>query len=721
MIEMQYNYNDLRAKGTGGGFASSSFEANFKKDGTFTKIEPISVLDTRSPSPSTSTSTFPLYNNATQAGNTAANKHTMVASATTGGGGGGEEEYSIGPLSLHDGALELCGHWISDKFNLGVEERENFSESAASQSEILKLFLQAGNQNVFQCNMGFGAMDTGLEFTGFSGSTLMANDFSSYNTPLLSLSESGFSFNDNKDLFGSDSNCVLSHNNGNTLACLGPGTVFEHQHEILEEKAEIFNPQVCLTPSVVQNAANLSMTNFNPSIFGTQQEQHHRLQSCHNNPNVGITNSKLCSQNRNVQFVDSGLELLIMKQQQSPQILQHLEDGKKKPLLVPKHETVDGCLGQLSTIPSEQQQVVCDLLYKVAESMMAGNFSNAQGILARLNQLLSPIAEPFLRSAFYVKEALQSVLVVPNHIAPVPPRIPTPFDGMFKMGAYKVFSDVSPVIQFTNFTANQAFLEALDNSEHIHVIDFDIGFGAHWSSFLQELPRKNGGVISVKITAFVSPCSHHAIEISLMHENLAHFANGLGIKFELDVVNIDSFDPNSGSVSLFRSSESEAIAVNFPIWSFTSCLSSLPSYISLIKKLSPKIIVSLDRGFERIDLPFSHHILHTLQYYEALLASVDATNMASDAAKKIEKFLFQPRIESTVFGRLFYSDIMPPWRNLFTTAGFLPAPISSFSLTQADCVLKRTQVRGFHVEKQQASLVLCWQQCELISISAWTC
>ncbi|XP_073134612.1 scarecrow-like protein 22 [Henckelia pumila] len=717
MIEMQYNYNNLQAKGAGGGFASPTFEANFKKDGTFTKIEPISVLDTRSPSPSTSTSTFPSFNNAAQAGIMAANKHRMVTSATS-GGGGGEEGYFIDPQSIHNGGLELGGHWLSEKFNLGVEERENLSESAACQSEILKLFLQAGNQSEFQCNTGFGAMDTSHEFTGFSASSVVANDFSSYNTPLLSLSESGFLFNDSKDLFGLDSNCVLSHNSGNTLAYLAPGTVFEH--ETIEEKAEIFNPQAGLNPSLVQNAANLSMTNFNPLIFGSQQEQQHRLQSCQNHLNAGIVNSKLCSQNRAVQFVDSGLELLMMKQQQLPQILQPLEDLKKKPLLVPKHETVDGCLGQMSTLPNEQQQIVCDLLYKAAESMMSGNFSIAQGILARLNQLLSPIAEPFLRSAFYVKEALQSVLV-PNHIAAIPPRIPTPLDGMFKMGAYKVFSEVSPVIQFANFSANQAFLEALDDAEQIHIIDFDIGFGAHWSSFLQELPRKNGWATSLKITAFVSPRTYHAIEISLMHENLAHFASDLGIKFELHVVNIDSFDPNSGSVPLFRSSESEVVAVNFPIWSFTSCLPSLPSYICLIKKLSPKIIVSLDHGFERIDLPFSHHILHTLRYYETLLDSVDAVNMASDAANKIEKFLFQPRIENTVLGRLFYPDIMPPWRNLFTTAGLLPAPISNFSETQAECLLKRTQVRGFHVERRQASLLLCWQQCELISVSAWTC
>ncbi|KAL2461452.1 Scarecrow-like protein 6 [Abeliophyllum distichum] len=300
-------------------------------------------------------------------------------------------------------------------------------------------------------------------------------------------------------------------------------------------------------------------------------------------------------------------------------------------------------------------------------------------------------------------------------------RNPTPFDGMFKMGAYKVFSEVSPVIQFMNFTANQALLEALDCAEHIHIIDFDIGCGAQWSSFMQQLPRNNRGVASLKVTAFASPSTHHPVEISLMHENLTQFANDLGVNFELVVVNVDSFDPNSSPLSSFRASESEAIAVNFPIWSFASHLSLLTPFICFIKKLSPKILVSLDRGCERTDLPFSHHILNALQHYEALLDSIDAANIPSDAANNIEKFLFRPRIESTVLGRLHFHGLMPPWRNLFSSAGFLPASISNFAETQAEFLVKRTQAKGFHVEKRQASLVLYWQQWELMSVSTWRC
>ncbi|KAK4434882.1 hypothetical protein Salat_0651100 [Sesamum alatum] len=69
------NYNNFQAKGDVGGFASSIYVASTyplqticKKYGSFSMNEPISVLDIRSPSPSTSTSTFSSFNNTRRRG-----------------------------------------------------------------------------------------------------------------------------------------------------------------------------------------------------------------------------------------------------------------------------------------------------------------------------------------------------------------------------------------------------------------------------------------------------------------------------------------------------------------------------------------------------------------------------------------------------------------------------------------------------------------------------
>nr|GMD99970.1 scarecrow-like protein 6 isoform X2 [Ipomoea batatas] len=500
------------------------------------------------------------------------------------------------------------------------------------------------------------------------------------------------------------------------LAILGSGlSVQELQNE---QKPQNFNSPVL---TELQNVVTIPNV-FSSELYGIQQEQPPLKRQ-----NLGGIVSSSGSRVSEGVFVNPSNGLLVRKQLELGQLEQAqigcdrppdilcVHRGEQAPLLVPKREAGFG------NDSLQEQQAVYDHVFKAAEVILTGDFLHAEMILARLNHQLSPGVKPLTRAAFYFKEALHLPLTMPISATSLPPRIPTPVDGVFKMGAYKVFSEVSPLIQFMNFTSNQAILEAVDGAECIHIFDFDIAFGAQWSSFMQELPRRNRRAPSLKITAFASPSTHHPIEINLMHENLTQFANEVGVKFELEVVNFDSFDPSSYPVSSFRSSESEVIAVNFPLWSISSYRATLPLLLHYIKQLSPKVVVSLDRGYERTELPFPHHLLNALQYFEALFKSIDAGNVTPEASNKIERFLFQPSIESIVFGHLRFPDQMPPWRNLFASAGFLPQPFSNFAETQAECVVKRTETRGFHVQKHHASLALCWQNRELLSATAWRC
>ncbi|ONK59017.1 uncharacterized protein A4U43_C08F2120 [Asparagus officinalis] len=366
---------------------------------------------------------------------------------------------------------------------------------------------------------------------------------------------------------------------------------------------------------------------------------------------------------------------------------------------------------------SGHQQAIVDQLFKAAELVEAGNSIGARGILARLNHQLPSfpvIGKPLFRSAFYFKEAL---LLLANNNPPNSP-LSTPLDVLLKLGTYKAFSEISPIVQFTNFTSIQAILEELHGCNKIHVVDFDVGVGGHWSSFLQELAHRRGGATpSLKITAFVSHSSHHPLELHLTRENLSHFAAELNIPFEFNALSLEGFDP---SAFLAVSSPDEAIAVNFPIGSVLN-YQSIPTVLRFVKQLNPKIVVSVEHGCDRSDLPFSTHFLHAFQACTILLDSIDASGANQDVANKIERYLVQPRIENVVLCRHRSVEKMVPWRALFASAGFVPFQFSNFTETQAECLLKRVQVRGFQVEKRQASLFLCWQRGELVSVSAWKC
>ncbi|KAL3624502.1 hypothetical protein CASFOL_031170 [Castilleja foliolosa] len=364
-------------------------------------------------------------------------------------------------------------------------------------------------------------------------------------------------------------------------------------------------------------------------------------------------------------------------------------------------------MGELVHI--DQQQAIVDHLYNVAELVQMGNFVLAQGILARLNHFLSPIGKPFNRAAFYCKEALQLLL----QTSPGPSST---FSFVFKIGAYKLFSEISPLTDFAHFTCNQALLEALEGFDRIHIVDFDICYGAQWASFMQELALRPIGPPVLKITTITSESAHDHLDLCLVRENLTQFASELNIEFEFEVTGLDSL--NSG---IFCVSDNEAVAVNLPI----SCISNfnvpLPLVLQSVKQMSPRIVVLVDRGCDRTDLPFPSHVIHTLQSYSNLLESLDTVNVNSDALQKLERFLIQPGIERIVMGRAHWPEKSEHWRNLFLSSGFSPMAFSNFAELQGECVVKRTSVRGFQVEKRQMSLVLSWQRKELVSASVWRC
>ncbi|MBA0717622.1 hypothetical protein Golax_005423 [Gossypium laxum] len=363
------------------------------------------------------------------------------------------------------------------------------------------------------------------------------------------------------------------------------------------------------------------------------------------------------------------------------------------------------------------QQAIIDQLIQAAELIETGDPVLAQGILARLNHQLSPVGKPFIRAAFYFKEALQ--LLLRFNTTNTSTLYTT--NMIFKIAAYKSFSEISPTVQFVNFTCNQALLEVFEGCNRVHIIDFDIGYGGQWASLMQELVLRNGGAPCMKITAFACPTSYDEFELGFTIENLKHFANEINMGFDIEIVSLEALNSSSWSSLPLHFGENETIAVNLPIGSFSNYPSTLPLILRFVKQLSPKIVVSSDRGCDRTDVPFPHHIIHALQSYSGLLESLDAVNMNLDALEKIERFFLQPSIEKIVLGRHRSLERRPPWRSLFIQSGFSPLTFSNFTESQAECLVQRTPIRGFHVEKRQSALVLCWQRRELIAASAWRC
>ncbi|XVE74048.1 hypothetical protein DITRI_Ditri11bG0167600 [Diplodiscus trichospermus] len=681
---------------------------NNKEGCCYVGSEPTSVLDTRrSPSSPTSSSTLSSSLGGSGGGGSGASTDTTGVAATTAVSGCNNNSQSV------DIGTEKCG--------LDMEDWESVLSGSPSQEQSIlrlimgdiedpsmglnKILLSGGGSQDMEFNAGFGMVDQGFSFEPItSGGNLVSNI-----DPPLAGSCSDFT---RLGTVSTPTNPVFTSSPPNVLpTSLPPGGVFAQQQQLqpleaLDEKPQIFNPQVVINQNQAQFTQNQAM--FLPLSYAQMQEHHllspptpKRLNSGPIGPNY---------QGPKVPFSGSGQEFYLRRPRQQLQMLQ------QRPTTVGMAAAAKPKIVSDELANQPLQQAIIDQLIQAAELIETGNPVLAQGILARLNHQLSPVGKPFFRAAFYFKEALQILLRLNTSNT----SALSTCNMIFKIGAYKSFSEISPIVQFANFTCNQALLEVFEGCSRIHIIDFDIGYGGQWASLMQELVLRNGGAPSLKITAFASPSTHDELELGFTLDNLKHFASEINMAFEIEIMSLESL--NSGSWSLpFRLPENEAIAVNLPISSFSNYPSTLPVVLRFVKQLSPKIVVSLDRGCDRTDVPFPHHIILALQSYSGLLESLDAVNMNLDALQKIERFLLQPGIEKIVLGRHRSLERTPPWRSLFVQSGFSPLTFSNFTESQAECLIQRTPIRGFHVEKRQSSLVLCWQRRELIAASAWRC
>lgn len=367
---------------------------------------------------------------------------------------------------------------------------------------------------------------------------------------------------------------------------------------------------------------------------------------------------------------------------------------------------------------SDEAATAVEQLAEAARLAQAGDAFGAREILARLNYRLpaAPAAgTPLLRSAFYFKEALRLALS-PTGEAPAPP-VSTPYDVVLKLGAYKAFSEASPVLQFAHLTCVQAVLDELGGAGRIHVLDFDIGMGEQWASLMQELVQRCPAA-TLKVTALVSSASHHPLELQLIHENLSGFAAELGVFLQFAVFNMDTLDP----AELVAITSGDAVAVHLPVDS--AHVAAMPAILRLVKRLGAKVVVSVDHGCDRAELPFAEHLFHAFQSCVSLLESVDAAGTDPEQVAKIERFLVQPGVEQRVIARhraaAMNKPPPPPWRTVFASAGFVPVQASTFAESQAEALLKRMPPMGFCLEKRGGALCLL-QRGELVSVSAWRC
>lgn len=384
-----------------------------------------------------------------------------------------------------------------------------------------------------------------------------------------------------------------------------------------------------------------------------------------------------------------------------------------------------------------------ELLLRAAHSIESSDFPAAHTILARLNQYLPASAgSPLQRAAFHFKEALLALLPLPDRPAAEPPL--SAVEIVRRITAHKAFSDLSPVPQFASFTANQILLDALDaaatNSgggghSSVHVIDFEIGLGGQWSSFAQEVAARSRASRALppglRITAVVP---EETGETALAAENLRDFARGLSLRLAVDFIRVGGL--GTLALSSIRLTPGEPVAIVLTPAIFRLLGAAPESSIALlrfVRRASPRVVVFVDTEWscsgDALGQPPSlrRSVVGGIEHYGAVLESVEAAAAAvagaagpgEEAVRRVERTVVRPRIFSAVGS--WGLDRGGGWRDAFAGAGMAPVGFSDFTESQAEWLVRRSPVDGYHVARREGSMLLSWRGRELASTSAWRC
>ncbi|KAI5650909.1 hypothetical protein M9H77_36914 [Catharanthus roseus] len=278
-----------------------------------------------------------------------------------------------------------------------------------------------------------------------------------------------------------------------------------------------------------------------------------------------------------------------------------------------------------------------------------------------------------------------------------------------------------PILVISEFTGIQSILDSVASAKRVHIIDFGIRNGSHWTIIMQALADRHSCPLEMlKITAV-------GTSKAMMEETgkwLSSFARTMNLTLSFKIVVSDLKDLKQ---DLFEVEADETVAVYFGLRLFTVLPwpNHLEAVIGVIKHLKPCAIVMVELEANLNSPVFLERFTEALCYFSAVFDCAEGCLSHHDNCRKLtEQVYLREMIQNMVAEedseRTQRFESINFWRGLCARLGLMETELSPSALCQASLLLKRSACQDFYTLVNDGKcLILGWKGTPILSISAW--
>lgn len=411
--------------------------------------------------------------------------------------------------------------------------------------------------------------------------------------------------------------------------------------------------------------------------------------------------------------------------------------------------------------PEERGLYLIHLLVTCANHVASGSLENANIALDQISHLASPEGDTMQRIAAYFSEALAD-------------RILRSWPGVYKafhstrvsvvaeeILIRKMFFEFLPFMKVAFVITNQAIVEAMEGEKMVHVIDLNAAEPAQWCALIQDLSARPEGPPHLRITGI-----HQQKEVL---EQMAHVLSDEAEKLDLPF----QFNPVVSKLEnlefeKLRVKTGEALAISSIMQlhtllasesdlnkqrvaqmnqintlgelvekdmvhgrspsndsaSSSPLSSSIDNFLSAIWGLSPKVVVVTEQDSDHNGKNLMERVSESLYFYAALFDCMESSLPRGSLERlKMEKMVLGEEIKNIIAceggERKERHEKLEKWSQRLDFGGFVNVALSYYAMLQAKRLLQSYKCDGYKIKDENGSVVICWQDRPLFSVSAW--